>query len=57
MDRIKNEPVLTVALVEAIVALVVAFGVDLSGEQIGAIMAVTSAALGWVARQRVTPVE
>lgn len=51
-----REPVLTLAVVQAALGLLLAFGVPLSEGQVGAIMALTAAVLGWVARQRVTPV-
>ena len=38
-----------------LIALGVAFGLELSGEQTGAIMAVVTAALGFVTRAKVTP--
>jgi hypothetical protein len=50
-----REPVLTLALVQAAIGLGTAFGLDLSAEQVGAVMAFTAALLGWVARERVTP--
>jgi len=52
---IKNEPALIVGLVQAILALVLAFGVDLSEEQIGSILAITSVILAIVTRMLVTP--
>ena len=55
IDRIRREPVLATALVQAVLTLVVAFGLDLSPEQIGAVLAVTAAVLGLVARSQVTP--
>lgn len=57
IDRIKNEPAVVLGLVQAIIALVVAFGLDLTGEQTASILAVTAAVLAFVVRQRVTPVE
>jgi len=39
-----REPAMVLALVQAVVALVVAFGLRLSADQIGAILAVTAAA-------------
>lgn len=51
-----REPILWLAFVQAVIAFVVSFGLDLSGEQTGSIMAVTAALLGLVARQRVSPV-
>lgn len=50
-----REPAMILAAVQAVIALVTAFGLDLSGEQIGAIMAVSAAVLGVVTRQSVTP--
>lgn len=55
-NLITNEPVAIVALVEAVLALVVAFGLDLSGEQVATIVAVTTTLLAVVARALVTPV-
>jgi hypothetical protein len=51
-----REPALIIGLVEAVLALVLAFGLNLSPEQIGGIMAVTTALLAVVVRQVVTPV-
>lgn len=55
VEKIKNEPVLVTAFVQAALALVVAFGLSLSAEQIGSILAVTAAALAFIARAKVTP--
>lgn len=52
---IRNEPALIVGLVQAILALVLAFGVSLSEEQIGSILAITSVILAIVTRMLVTP--
>lgn len=52
MDR---EPALILAAVQAVIALVVSFGLDLTGEQVGALVAVTAAVLGVITRQKVTP--
>ena len=43
------------ALVQAVIALVAAFGLSLAPDQIGAILAVTAAALGLITRSRVSP--
>ncbi len=51
----QSEAALFYGLVNAIIALVVSFGFSLSGDQIGAILAVTSAALALVTRTQVTP--
>lgn len=56
-ERIRREPALVVGLVQAILALVVAFGLDLSGEQTAAILAVTAAVLAFVVRSQVTPTQ
>jgi uncharacterized protein (DUF697 family) len=53
LDR---EPALILGAVQAVVALAVAFGFDLSAEQVGAIVAATAALLSVVTRSRVTPV-
>lgn len=51
-----REPVLTLAVVQATLGLLAAFGLNMTGEQVGAIMAFTAAILGWVARRSVSPV-
>jgi hypothetical protein len=55
MDVVKNEPVLIQSLVQAILGLFLAFGVDLSNEQVGSIMACTAVILAVLARVFVTP--
>lgn len=55
LDKIRNEPVLITGLVQAALALAVTFGLGVSEEQVGAILAVTAAVLALVARSRVTP--
>lgn len=56
IDKIRNEPVLITGLVQAALALAVTFGLGVSEEQVGAILAVTAAVLALVARHQVTPV-
>lgn len=51
----KREPVAHLAIVQAVVALVVSFGLDLSTEQVGTITALAAVLLGVTARQRVQP--
>ena len=51
-----REPALILGLVQAAIALGVAFGLDLSIEQTGAILAVTAALLAVITRSQVTPV-
>lgn len=55
LDKIRSEPVLVTGLVQAVIGLIVAFGVGLTGEQTAAILAVTAAVLALVARSKVTP--
>ena len=50
------EPVLFAAVVQAGIALAISFGAHLSVEQVGAIMAFTTAVTAVVVRMYVTPV-
>lgn len=50
-----REPVMFMAVVQAGLALGLAFGVNLSVEQQGAILAFMAAVLGFVVRSQVTP--
>ena len=50
-----REPALVLALVQAVLALVVAFGLNLAPDQVGAILAVTAVILGLITRSRVSP--
>ena len=50
-----REPAMVLALVQAVIALVVAFGLNLAPDQIGAILAVTAVVLGLITRSRVSP--
>ena len=56
MDFVRREPVLTSGLVEAFIALVVAFGADLTAEQIGGILGFVAVLTSVVARLFVSPV-
>lgn len=56
LDRIRKEPVLVSGFVQAVLGLLLAFGVDLDLKQTGAILAVTAAGLALIARSQVTPV-
>lgn len=51
----KREPALFYGVVNATIALAVSFGLDLKPDQIGAILAVTSAFLALVTRSQMTP--
>jgi len=55
IERVRNEPVLVTALVSAVLGLLVAFGLDLSNEQTGSLMALTGTLLAFVARGKGTP--
>ncbi len=55
LERIKNEPAVISGIVAAALALLLAFGADLSTEQIGSIMAVVAAVLALLVRSQVTP--
>jgi hypothetical protein len=46
---------MVLALVQAVIALVVAFGLNLAPNQIGAILAVTAVVLGLITRSQVSP--
>jgi hypothetical protein len=50
-----REPAMVLALVQAVIALVVAFGLNLAPDQIGAILAVTAVVLGLITRSQVSP--
>ena len=52
-----REPALILGAVQAVLALALAFGLDLSVEQTGAILAATAAVLAVVTRSQVTPVK
>lgn len=52
-----REPVMVLALAEAVLAAAVGFGLDLSGQQVGLLMAVAVALIGVVTRSRVSPVD
>jgi hypothetical protein len=51
----QREPVLVIALVEAILGLALAFGIDVSEEQMGAILVAVNAGLALLARSQVSP--
>lgn len=51
----KTEPVAVLACIQTILGLVLAFGINVSPEQVGAIMAAAAAILGFLARAQVSP--
>ena len=57
MKMLDREPVLFLGVVRAIVVFVVAFGLELSVEQTGAIYLLAEAVLSLLARAKVTPTE
>jgi len=52
----KKEPALIIGFVGALIALGVSFGLPVTAEQVGFVMAFVSAALALVTRSLVTPV-
>lgn len=50
-----REPALILGVVQAVLALALSFGLDLSSDQMGAILAVTAAILALVVRAKVAP--
>jgi Na+/H+ antiporter NhaB len=51
-----REPAMVLALVQTAIVLGVAFGLKLTPEQTGAILALTAVVLGLITRSKVTPV-
>ena len=49
------EPTMVLAVVQAVLAMVVAFGLELSNEQTGSILAVSGAILALITRSQVSP--
>ena len=52
----KREPAAILAALNAVIALAIGFGLDLSSAQVGLILAATAAVLGLITRSQVTPV-
>jgi hypothetical protein len=55
LTLLKKEPALILGFVQAVVAVGVSFGLQLSVDQVGALMALSAAALGLVVRHNVSP--
>lgn len=53
--KVKDEPALGAAVLQAILAVAVSFGLDLSAEQVGAIVALAAAVSALLLRRRVSP--
>ena len=56
VNLVVNEPVVIAGAVEAVVLLLIGFGLDLTGDQVALIMTAVTAILALVARALVTPV-
>ncbi len=56
LDLIKSRPVLFYGLIVSVIALVTAFGVELTAEQTGAITAAVAAVLAFLTQRFTTPV-
>lgn len=54
-QKIKGEPVLFQGMIQALLALLIAFGLKLDVKETGAILAFTAAVLSFATRQVVTP--
>lgn len=52
-DRVLSEPVLTLALVNAVILWAVAFGLNMTKEQVVVTGTLAAAILGWLARRQV----
>ncbi len=52
-ERLKNEPAVLFSFVEALIALLIAFGLELTGEQTAAVVAVIAVLTGVGVRQTV----
>ena len=55
LARIRQEPALVSGFVGAVLALGISFGLNVSAEQVGFILAFVTAALAFVVRSQVTP--
>lgn len=51
-----REPTLFIGMIEALIALAIGFGLDLTPEQFALIMVALTAVLSFTLRQKVTPV-
>jgi len=52
---LQTEPVLTLAVVQAAIAMLVGFGLNWTAEQVALTVSFSAALLGWLARREVTP--
>ena len=51
-----REPAAIIAALQTLLAVAITFGLDLSAEQVGGILAATAAVLGLITRSQVSPV-
>ena len=51
----KREPAVILGLVSALIAVAIGFGLDITSEQVGLIMAAVSAVIGVITRSQVSP--
>lgn len=51
----KREPAVILAAIEAIIALAIGFGLDLTGEQVALILGAVAAVFGVITRSQVSP--
>lgn len=56
MNIRKSEPALLIGAVQALIALAVSFGLNLSPAQVGTVLAAVTAVSAVLVRQRVSPV-
>lgn len=52
-----REPALILGMIQALIALGVGFGLELSSEQMGLLMAASAAVIGFWTRTKVSPVD
>lgn len=52
-----REPAMILAVLQTLLALLIGFGLKLSGDQVALIMAFSTALLGLITRSQVTPVQ
>lgn len=50
-----REPAAILGALQAVIALAISFGLELSAEQVGAVVAATAAVLALITRSQVTP--
>ena len=53
----KTEPAMIMAAIQAVIALAVSFGLGLTNEQVGGLLALSAAILGIITRQHVSPIK